>query len=145
MAAAVAVVEARAESKKGEVAAVGFCFGGGSVLELYRSKVSGVKGVVSMHGSLNTMMPAVGNISTRVLVLHGAMDANIIVSAQRGDNSGALPTFEAELNGANTPWEVTRYSGVVHAFTEPSAGNNTASGMTIYFCLHQSDSSLNPL
>jgi dienelactone hydrolase len=127
MQAAVAVVEGRAESMKGEVAAVGFCFGGGSVLELARANVTGVKGVVSMHGSLGTKMPAEGDMATRVLVLHGAIDNNII-SAQRGDNGGVMPAFEAEMDGANAKWEVTRYSGVVHSFTEPAAGDNVASG-----------------
>ncbi|MBF0429048.1 MAG: dienelactone hydrolase family protein, partial [Magnetococcales bacterium] len=55
-----------------KTAAIGFCFGGGAVLELARSGRD-IKGVVSFHGNLDTPNPGdAANIKSAVLVLHGA-------------------------------------------------------------------------
>ncbi|WP_205499677.1 dienelactone hydrolase family protein [Rufibacter psychrotolerans] len=56
------------------VAAIGYCFGGTTVLELARSGAQ-VAGVVSFHGGLGTPNPAdAANIKAKVLVAHGAID-----------------------------------------------------------------------
>jgi hypothetical protein len=53
-------------------AAVGFCFGGGNVLELARSGAD-VNAVVCLHGDLVTTMPAKkGDIKGALFVIHGA-------------------------------------------------------------------------
>src|SRR5579862_7686608 len=55
----------------GRIAAVGYCFGGFVVLELARSGAS-LLGVVSVHGSLGTTIPAEsGKIQAKILVCHG--------------------------------------------------------------------------
>lgn len=52
------------------IAAIGFRFGGGTVLELARGGAE-VAGVVAFHGNLDTPDPADAlNIRTKVLVLH---------------------------------------------------------------------------
>jgi dienelactone hydrolase len=55
-------------------AAVGFCFGGGNVLELARSGTD-LDAVVCLHGHLRTTMPAKkGDIKAAVFVIHGTKD-----------------------------------------------------------------------
>ena len=55
-------------------AAVGFCFGGGNVLELARSGAD-LDAVVCLHGDLQTTMPAKkGDIKAAVFVIHGSKD-----------------------------------------------------------------------
>jgi dienelactone hydrolase len=55
-------------------AAVGFCFGGGNVLELARSGAD-IDAVVCLHGDLQTTMPAKkGDIKAAVFVIHGFKD-----------------------------------------------------------------------
>ena len=55
-------------------AAVGFCFGGGNVLELARSGAD-LDAVVCLHGDLATTMPAKkGDIKAAIFVLHGSKD-----------------------------------------------------------------------
>ena len=55
-------------------AAVGFCFGGGNVLELARSGAE-IDAVVCLHGDLQTTMPAKkGDIKAAVFVIHGSKD-----------------------------------------------------------------------
>jgi len=57
-----------------KTAAIGYCFGGTTVLELARSGAD-VLGVVSFHGGLSTTMPAkAGQLKAKVLVCHGADD-----------------------------------------------------------------------
>ena len=54
-----------------KLAAIGYCFGGTTVLELARFGAD-IKGVVSFHGGLNSPTPADAQaIKARVLVLHG--------------------------------------------------------------------------
>src|SRR5438270_46873 len=61
----------------GRVAAVGYCFGGMTVLELARSGVE-LAGVVSVHGSLHTSRSAqAGMLKTKILVCHGALDPHV--------------------------------------------------------------------
>ena len=55
-----------------KVGAVGYCFGGATVLELARSGAD-VAGVVTFHGGLDTTMPAKpGTVKASLLVLNGA-------------------------------------------------------------------------
>ncbi|OGW44543.1 MAG: dienelactone hydrolase, partial [Nitrospirae bacterium RBG_16_43_11] len=55
-----------------QIAAIGYCFGGGVVLNMARIGAD-LDGVVSFHGSLTTDAPAKpGTVRASVLVLHGA-------------------------------------------------------------------------
>ena len=58
----------------GRRAAVGFCFGGGNVLELYRDGAD-IAAAVSIHGDLKTASAAKkGAVKAKLLVAHGAPD-----------------------------------------------------------------------
>jgi dienelactone hydrolase len=102
------------------VAAIGYCFGGTGVIELARSGAD-VTGVVSFHGGLDSLNPSDGkNIKCKVLALHGADDPH--VSAQD------LSAFESEMRDAKVDWELIKYGGAVHAFTDWNAGNDPSKG-----------------
>lgn len=61
----------------GRLAAVGYCFGGMTVLELARSGMN-LAGVISLHGSLETSRPAQpGSVRAKILVCHGALDPHV--------------------------------------------------------------------
>ncbi|BEU03073.1 dienelactone hydrolase [Agarivorans sp. OAG1] len=96
-----------------KVAAIGFCFGGGAVLELARAGEE-LGGVVSFHGNLDTPNTEdAKNIQAPILVLHGAVDP--FVPAEQVSN------FEKEMNAANVDWQLIAYGGAVHSFTNPAA------------------------
>jgi dienelactone hydrolase len=58
----------------GNIATVGYCFGGRAVLELARTGVE-LAGAISVHGSLQTANPASPEgVKTKLLVCHGALD-----------------------------------------------------------------------
>ncbi|MBZ5637507.1 MAG: dienelactone hydrolase family protein [Acidobacteriia bacterium] len=102
------------------IAAIGFCFGGTTAIELARSGAD-LAGVVSFHGGLDSPAPADGmNIKAKILALHGADDPTI--SAEN------LAAFENEMRKAGVDWQLVEYGGAVHAFTNPAAGNDNSKG-----------------
>jgi dienelactone hydrolase len=102
------------------IAAMGYCFGGGTVLELARSGED-IAGFVSFHGSLDTPNPDdAKNIKGKVLVMHGADDPFV----QAKD----VQAFQDEMRNAKVDWQFIAYGGAVHAFTQKGAGNDPAKG-----------------
>jgi dienelactone hydrolase len=91
-------------------AAVGFCFGGGNVLELARDGAD-IAAAVSIHGDLKTAAPAQkGVIKAKLLVVHGAPDP-VVPKAHRD-------VFEAEMDAAGAKWQMLVFSGIYHAYTD---------------------------
>ncbi len=102
------------------VAAIGYCFGGTTVLELARSGAQ-LDGVVSFHGGLDSPTPADGkNIKCKVLVLAGANDPF--------QSAGDLTAFESEMRDNNVDWQIVFYGGAVHAFTQPAVDKENLNG-----------------
>lgn len=101
-----------------KIAAIGYCFGGCAVLEMARDGQP-VTGVVSLHGELNTTLPAKANeVAAKVLVMHG--DADIVVKPE------TIPAFLEEMRNAGADWEFIVYSGAKHSFTgEGAMGKST--------------------
>jgi dienelactone hydrolase len=95
------------------IAAIGYCFGGGIVLEMARRGVD-LDAVVSFHGSLGTDSPArKGAVKVPVLVLTGADDP--FVPPEQ------VEQFRAEMDAAGVDYEIISYPGVKHSFTNPEA------------------------
>jgi dienelactone hydrolase len=102
-------------------AAIGFCFGGTTALELARGGAD-VTGVVSFHGGLDNPTPAdAQNIRAHVLVLHGADDPFSPLTE--------VNAFMDEMRKTKADWQVNLYSGAVHAFTNPAVGNDSSKGI----------------
>lgn len=103
-----------------KLAAIGYCFGGTGVLELARSGAK-LTGGVSFHGGLDSPTPADGkNIAAKLLICHGADDP--FVPAQD------IAAMRAEFDEAQVDWQMIYYSGAVHSFTQPMAGNDNSQG-----------------
>lgn len=101
----------------GRIGAIGFCFGGGAVLDLARSGAD-VAAVASFHGNLKASVePGQEGVKAGVLVLNGADDAS--VSAQDRTR------FVEQMDAAKADWQFVDFGGTVHCFTEPgeSEGN----------------------
>ena len=105
--------------EQGKLGAIGYCFGGTTVLELARAGTD-LRGVVSFHGNLATPSPAAEKPKAAILVLHGA-DDNFV-------NPG-VPGFIEEMRKSGADWQFVQYGGAVHSFTVPEAGTDTAKGM----------------
>lgn len=95
------------------LAAIGYCFGGGVVLNLARQG-SDLKGVASFHGMLGAITPAqAGSMHTKILVLHGEEDA--FTTPEQ------IAAFKKEMADAQADYQFISYPGAKHSFTNPAA------------------------
>jgi dienelactone hydrolase len=95
------------------IAAIGYCFGGGVVLQMARLGLP-LAGVASFHGSLATASPAQpGQVKARVLVCNGADDKFI--------PPGLIESFKKEMDSAGVDYRFINYPGALHGFTNPEA------------------------
>ena len=96
-----------------QLAAIGYCFGGGVVLNMARIGAD-LKGVASFHGSLGTDSAAQpGKVKARILSFSGEDDPMI--------PADAVAAFKQEMERAGADYRVVTYPGVKHSFTNPEA------------------------
>ena len=118
--AALDVLKAQKEVDTGRLAAIGYCFGGTTALELGREGCD-FKAIVGFHSGLATSRPqAAKNIKGKVLVNIGAEDP-IIPPEQR-------TAFESEMKAAGLDWRLLLYGGAGHSFTNPAADSRGMQG-----------------
>ena len=102
------------------LAAIGYCFGGGTALEMARAGAE-LKGVVSFHGNLDTPHPEdARNIKAKIMVCHGADDSYV--------PQEQVLAFQKEMRNAKTDWQMNIYGNAVHSFTNPDSGNDPSKG-----------------
>ena len=97
----------------GNIAAIGFCFGGKCVLDIARSGLN-LKGVVSFHGIFDP--PGIdhqGDIQAKILVLHGWEDPLALPKD--------INALAKEMTERNATWEMDIFGRTGHAFTNPQA------------------------
>jgi dienelactone hydrolase len=103
------------------LAAIGFCFGGTTVLELAYAGTD-LKGVVSFHGGLTSPKPEeLKGIKAALLVLHGADDPHV--------KPADIAAFQEAMRQGGLDWQMVFFGNAVHAFMNPAAGSNKASGV----------------
>ncbi len=97
------------------MAAVGFCFGGLSVLDLARVGAP-LRSVTSLHGLFTPPGNTAGRkIAASVLCLHGYDDPMAPPEA--------LAALADELTAAGADWQVHAFGNTQHSFTNPRADN----------------------
>ncbi len=101
------------------VAAIGYCFGGTTVLELAYGGAD-IAGVVPFHGGL-TIPKEDDAIRTKLLILHGAADFFI--------KPETIDALQKTLHEREADWQMISYGGAVHAFTNPDAGEAGIDGV----------------
>ncbi|MEZ0390632.1 MAG: dienelactone hydrolase family protein [Pseudobdellovibrionaceae bacterium] len=103
-----------------KIVAIGYCFGGTTVLEMAMAGLP-LAGVVSFHGGLEfPKLADTKNIKSKLLILHGAVDP-YVPPAQ-------VQALTKALDEAKTDYQFVAYSGAVHSFTDPSAGTDASKG-----------------
>lgn len=100
---------------------IGFCFGGGTLLEYARSGSEELKGIISFHGDLAspTLEADADKVKTPLLVLHGAEDPYVPQSDVRA-------FIAAMRDGGVNDWTLVQFSNTVHSFTDPTADSDGA-------------------
>lgn len=114
-------VSAMPEVNAGNVAAIGFCFGGTCVLELARSGAA-ARAVISYHGILTSQSPMEpGAFTGEVAAFCGAQDPYAPLAHIEG--------LRAELEGAGARYMITTYGDAAHGFTDPAADSLSREGI----------------
>ncbi len=94
----------------GRLAAIGYCFGGMTVLEMARDGQNDLAGVVSFHGVLATPTPLKPDTyKGKILVLHG-VDDPIVPDDRRWPSGRRCATPRPN-------WEFVAYGKALHTFT----------------------------
>ncbi len=95
------------------IAAIGYCFGGATVIQLAYSGAE-VKGVVSFHGALPLPTEKQAQrAKAKLLIAHGNADPFL--------NEEHIRKFRQALDAANLDWHMVMYAGARHSFTNPGA------------------------
>lgn len=107
-------LRAQKEVAPGDIAAIGYCFGGNVVLQMARNGQKNLAGVASFHGSLNLREPnPPARIKARVLVCNGAEDPFIPASD--------IEAFKELMKQHKADLKFVNYPGAFHAFTNKDA------------------------
>ena len=94
------------------IAAIGYCFGGGMVLNIARLGEN-LKGVVSFHGSLVGVPANKATLKAKILICHGDGDEFV--------KPDEVAKFKTEMERIGVPYVYKEYPGATHAFTNPDA------------------------
>lgn len=115
-------LKAQPQCDQNRLAAIGYCFGGSTALQLALAGTPGVLAVVSFHGALPTPTEAEAKqVKAAILVCHGADDKFISDEAIKG--------FRAALDKAGVKYDFQSYPGAVHSFTVPDADKKGIDGI----------------
>lgn len=107
------VLQANPRTDGGKLAAIGYCFGGGVVLQMARDGMD-LKGVASFHGALDSGERAKpGAVKAEVLVFNGGADQ--LVSQE------SIQDFLKEMTVAEADFTFRSLPGARHSFTNPDA------------------------
>ena len=105
-------LKAYKEVDTANIAGIGYCFGGGILLNLARMG-EGLKGVVSFHGSLIGTPADKNLLKSKILVCHG--DDDKFVPATE------VAAFKTQMDSIGASYTFKSYPGATHAFTNPNA------------------------
>lgn len=119
--AAVAVLKRSAHVDPTRLAAIGYCFGGATALQLGLAGED-LKAIATFHaGFVVPALEEAKKIKAGVLVCHGAQDGFV--------PEATLQQFRQVLDEAHVDYEVVYYGGARHSFTVPDAGTHGVDGL----------------
>ncbi|XXQ67928.1 dienelactone hydrolase family protein [Neisseriaceae bacterium B1] len=114
--AAVNALTARAEVDDKRVAAIGYCFGGGVVLNMSRWGLP-IRAAVSFHGNPDPLGERVKHApDAAMLVEHGGLDSMVTMDK--------IDAFRNEMNATGARYHVDVFADAKHGFTNPQATEN---------------------
>jgi len=115
------VLQSQPQVDSSKIAAIGYCFGGSTALQLAQHGAP-LAAVVSFHGALPIpTLEEAKSIKGKVLVCHGADDS--FIPAEK------IAQFRSVYDMAKVPYTFTAYPGAEHSFTVPGADAKMLKGM----------------
>src|SRR6476660_4993223 len=113
--AALAKLKTYSQVDTSNIAAIGYCFGGGVVLNVARLG-DDLKGVVSFHGTLIGAPANKTLLKAKILVCHGAADQFV--------KPEEVAQFKKQMDSIGADYTFKQYPNATHAFTNPAATAN---------------------
>jgi dienelactone hydrolase len=104
-----------------KLAAIGYCFGGSTSLQLAYAGAADLKAAVSFHGALPMPENDVKGIKAKILICHGAADSFI--------PEDTIQKVRAALEQGGADYQMIYYSGAEHSFTVPGADEKGLKGI----------------
>lgn len=118
---ALEVLKSQPQCDSQKLAAIGYCFGGSTALQLAYTGAD-LKAVVSFHGALPTATDDEAKaVKARILICHGAADTFI--------PEEAIKSFREALDKAGKKLDFVAYPDVRHSFTVPDADKHNIPGL----------------
>ena len=108
-------LKANSEVDTSNIAAIGYCFGGGVVLNVARLG-DDLKGVVSFHGGLIGAPAKRDLLKAKILVCHGAADQFV--------KPEEVAQFKKQMDSIGADYTFKQYPNATHAFTNPASTAN---------------------
>ncbi len=110
--AAIDKLKTYAQTDATNIAGIGYCFGGGMLLNVARLGTP-LKGIVSFHGSLVGTPANKELLTSKILVCHGGADPFVPETE--------VATFKKQMDSIGAAFTFKEYEGATHAFTNPDA------------------------
>lgn len=111
--AAVARFREFAQVDTANMAGIGYCFGGGVLLNLTRMGEP-LKGIASFHGSMPFIPADKKLLNVKTLVCNGANDTAFVTPA-------SIAAFKKQMDSIGAAYTFKDYAGATHAFSNPAA------------------------
>ena len=115
------VLKEQPQTDTTDLAAIGYCFGGSTVIHLAYANPPGLKAVASFHGGLPIADEKVKQVKPEILICHGEADDFV-----KPDH---ISKFKAALDRADAKWTFVSYADAVHSFTNPQADDHGIEGI----------------
>jgi dienelactone hydrolase len=113
--AALAKLKTYSQVDTSNIAAIGYCFGGGVVLNVARLG-DDLKGVVSFHGGLIGAPANKNLLKAKILVCHGMADQFV--------KPEEVEKFRKQMDSIGADYTFKQYPNATHAFTNPASDAN---------------------
>jgi len=113
--AALAKLKTYSQVDTNNIAAIGYCFGGGVVLNVARLGED-LKGVVSFHGTLIGAPANKNLLKAKILVCHGGADQLV--------KPEDVTKFKKQMDSIGADYTFKQYPNATHAFTNPASDAN---------------------
>lgn len=96
-----------------KIAAIGYCFGGGVVLNMALQGAD-LRGVASFHGSLGAVKKVkLGEVKARIIIFNG--------DADKFNTPEQIKDIKEKMDSNGVDYKLMSYPGAMHSFTNPDA------------------------
>ena len=114
------ILRQQPQTDQARLAAIGYCFGGSTVLHMAYADAP-VSAVVSFHGGM-PVPEGESEIDPAILICHGAQDTHA--------STDSIVKLQGRLDELDADWLMVTYGHAEHSFTNPAADEHGVDGVS---------------